>query len=69
MRNRLLLFIYLLFRKGGDNMLIRLFASEIIDGKITFADVPAKLKDGVRNYLKNLGLNEDGTPIVVEPIV
>jgi hypothetical protein len=70
MINRLLLFIYILFRKKeGITMLVRLYASEIINGNITFADVPTKLQDGVKAYLLNLGLDENGKPIVVEPEV
>lgn len=47
-------------------MLVRLYAGEIINGDIIFSDVPAKLKDGVRAYLLNLGLDENGNPIVVQ---
>jgi len=36
-------------------MLIRLYAGEIILEKITIADVPAKLKDGVIAYLNDMG--------------
>lgn len=36
-------------------MLVRLYASEIILGKITIDDVPAKLRDKVRIYLEELG--------------
>ncbi|XCH78347.1 MAG: hypothetical protein WHF31_12525 [Candidatus Dehalobacter alkaniphilus] len=36
-------------------MLIRLYAGEIILEKITIADVPAKLKDGVIAYLTDMG--------------
>lgn len=36
-------------------MLIRLYAGEIILGKITIDDVPTKLKEGVVTYLKDMG--------------
>lgn len=36
-------------------MLIRLYAGEIILGKITIDDVPNKLKDGVIKYLTDMG--------------
>jgi hypothetical protein len=66
MINYLLLFIYLLIKGSeGKNMLVRLYASEIISGGTTFDQVPAKLQDGVRAYLFNLGLDENGDPIVV----
>ena len=51
-----LLFIYKLNRgKDGENMLIRLYAGEIILGKITIDDVPNKLKEGVIKYLLDMG--------------
>lgn len=67
MINYLLLFIYLLIRgREGAIMLVRLYASEIINGNIGFDRVPAKLKDGVKEYLLNLGLDENGDPILQE---
>lgn len=36
-------------------MLVRLYASEIILEKITIDDVPAKLREKVREYLIALG--------------
>lgn len=36
-------------------MLVRLYASEIILERITIDDVPAKLRDKVREYLEALG--------------
>lgn len=36
-------------------MLVRLYASEIILERITIDDVPAKLRDKVREYLDALG--------------
>ena len=67
MINYLLLFMYNIIKgKEGINMLVRLYSSEIIAGNVTFDSVPAKLKDGVKAYLLNLGLDENGTPIVVQ---
>ena len=37
-------------------MLVRLFAGEIIMGRITEDDVPAKLKARVHKYLVDMGL-------------
>ncbi len=37
------------------DMLVRLYASEIILGRITIDDVPAKLRDKVQAYLEALG--------------
>ena len=36
-------------------MLVRLYASEIILERITIDDVPAKLRDKVKEYLEALG--------------
>lgn len=56
MFNFFLLLIYNVMRgKEGENMLIRLYAGEIILGKITIDAVPAKLKDGVIAYLAAMG--------------
>lgn len=56
MFNAFLLLIYKLKRrKEGVCMLIRLYAGEIILGKITIDDVPTKLKEGVTNYLADMG--------------
>lgn len=44
--------------KGGQLMMAMLFAQRIILGKNTFADVPAKLKEGVAEVLLESGLPE-----------
>lgn len=71
MINKILLFIYKLIKgKEGIKMLVRLYASEIISENITFASVPNKLKDGVKTYLFNLGLDENGAPLSpIEPTI
>jgi len=40
-------------------MLVRLFAGEIIMGRITEDDVPAKLKTRVHKYLVDMGYFDD----------
>ena len=40
-------------------MLVRLFAGEIIMGRITEDDVPAKLKARVHKYLVDMGYFDD----------
>lgn len=40
-------------------MLVRLFAGEIIMGRITEDDVPAKLKASVHKYLVDMGYFDD----------
>lgn len=52
------LILYLLFGKGGIDMMAMLWAQKIILGKKTFAEVPAKLKEQVREILIESGLDE-----------
>lgn len=39
------------------------FATLIINGRKTFADVPVRLKRDVEAILKEKGYNNDGTPV------
>ena len=48
----------LLFGKDGVIMMAMFFAQRIILGKATFLDVPAKLKEQVREILVDSGLEE-----------
>ncbi len=53
------LFILLsLLWKGGEDMMAMLWAQQIILGKKTFAQVPGKLKESVRELLVDSGLPE-----------
>lgn len=52
-------FIYrILFGKGGEDMMAMLWCQQIILGKKTFAQVPAKLKDQVRELLIDSGCED-----------
>lgn len=44
--------------KGDDDMMAMLFAQKVILGKIGYCDVPAKLKDQVREILVESGLED-----------
>lgn len=44
--------------KGDDLMMAMLFAQKIILGKLTFSDVPAKLKEAVKEVLIECGCEE-----------
>ena len=44
--------------KGDDLMMAMLFAQKIILGKLTFSDVPAKLKAAVKEVLIECGCEE-----------
>jgi len=44
--------------------MVLVFATLIIYGSKTFADVPASMKDAVRALLLTMGLDENGVPIV-----
>ena len=56
------LIVFLLHFFGGIEM-IALYVALIMYGRRTFAQVPAKFKDAVRQDLEALGLDENGTPI------
>lgn len=59
MSNILRGFIYrLLFGKGGETMMAMLWAQQIMLGKKTFSQVPAKLKEQVRELLIDSGCPE-----------
>lgn len=49
------------FFVGGNNM-VALYVALIINGRRTFAQVPAKFKEAVRADLEALGLDENGYP-------
>ena len=52
------LFILQLILGGGEIMMAMFFAQRVILGKTSFAEVPAKLKDQVRELLVDAGLPE-----------
>lgn len=43
--------------------MVALYAALIINGRRTFAQVPAKFKDAVKADLEALGLDENGNPV------
>lgn len=55
---RMQLFILQLILGGGEIMMAMFFAQRVILGKTSFAEVPAKLKDQVRELLVDAGLPE-----------
>lgn len=59
MVNRLISFLFqILFGKEAVNMLAMLWAIQIINGKKTFSQVPAKLKEQVREILIDAGCED-----------
>lgn len=52
------LLFQILFRKGGEDMMAMLWAQQIMLGKKTFAQVPAKLREQVRELLVDSGVGE-----------
>lgn len=46
--------------------MVALYVALIINGRRTFNQVPAKLKDAVRADLYAMGLDENGNPISAE---
>lgn len=55
---RMQLFILQMILGGGEIMMAMFFAQRVILGKTSFAEVPAKLKDQVRELLVDAGLPE-----------
>lgn len=49
------LLLRILYGKGGEDMMAMLWCQQIILGKKTFAQVPEKLKDQVRDLLIDSG--------------
>lgn len=58
MLNLLCMLLMKLSSKGGELMMAMFFAQRVILGKTEFADVPAKLKEQVREILIDSGLEE-----------
>ena len=58
MLNLLCMLLIKLSSKGGELMMAMFFAQRVILGKTEFADVPAKLKEQVREILIDSGLEE-----------
>lgn len=52
------LLFQILFGKGGKDMMAMLWAQQIMLGKKTFAQVPAKLREQVRELLVDSGVGE-----------
>ena len=52
------LILFLIFGKGGVEMMAMLWAQKIILGKKNFNDVPVKLKEQVKEILIESGLEE-----------
>ena len=51
--------------KQEEKDMVALYVALIIAGRRTFAQVPARYQDYVREDLAALGLDEDGNPIEV----
>lgn len=50
--------LFLMYGKGGEEMMAMLWAQKIILGKKTFAEVPRLLKEQVREILVESGCEE-----------
>lgn len=57
----IIILIAITWRKGDD--MVDLYVALIIAGKRTFARVPARYQNAVRETLLALGLDENGDPI------
>lgn len=52
------LLLRILYGKGGEDMMAMLWCNQIILGKKTFSQVPAKLKEQVRQLLIDCGCED-----------
>ncbi len=52
------LLLRILYGKGGEDMMAMLWCQQIILGKKTFSQVPAKLKEQVRQLLIDSGCED-----------
>ena len=52
------LLLRILYGKGGEDMMAMLWVNQIILGKKTFSQVPAKLKEQVRQLLIDSGCED-----------
>ena len=50
--------LLMMMGKGGETMMAMFFAQRVILGKTAYKDVPAKLKDQVKELLVDAGLPE-----------
>lgn len=62
-RIKLTIILFNMILKGDAEVMVDVYCTLIIVGKRTFASVPAKLKDAVRENLAAMGLNENGDPM------
>lgn len=58
MVNRILLALDIIMNKGGIDMMAMLWAQQIMLGKKTYAQVPAKLKEQVKEILIDSGCED-----------
>ena len=58
MRNLAIGLLLMMIGKEGETMMAMFFAQRVILGKTAYKDVPAKLKDQVKELLVDAGLPE-----------
>ena len=58
MRDLAIGLLLMMFGKEGETMMAMFFAQRVILGKTAYKDVPAKLKDQVKELLVDAGLPE-----------
>ena len=58
MRNLAIWLLLIIIEKEGETMMAMFFAQRVILGKTAYKDVPAKLKDQVKELLVDAGLPE-----------
>ncbi|GED70928.1 hypothetical protein BRE01_46300 [Brevibacillus reuszeri] len=63
MLQRLWIWLIFLCLKGGEKTMVLVCVSLIINGRRTFDQIPANLKDAVQTDLESMGLGTDGKPL------
>lgn len=63
MLQRLYIWLIFLCLKGGENTMVTVCVSLIINGRRTFEQIPVSLQDAVKTDLESLGLGTDGKPL------
>ncbi|KMZ43996.1 MULTISPECIES: CD1375 family protein [Bacillales] len=63
MLKRLWVWLLFLCLKGGEETMVTVCVSLIINGRRTFAQIPVSLQPDVKSDLEALGLGIDGKPL------
>ncbi len=63
MLQRIWIWLIFLCSKGGEDTMVTVCVSLIINGRRTFEQIPGNLQEAVKADLEALGLGTDGKPL------